>query len=197
MHLFAGFAHCACGHKMYVPSRTPRYRCWTCNNQIPTADLEAIYHDQLKGFLFSDEQIAAHLEKADRILAEKQDTTQHIEGERDSVRREMEKLYRLYLDNQITSAGFGARNPPLEERLTQLEAELPAAQAALDVLRIGRLASDQILAEARSLHTRWPNLSKDDKRAIVEAITERIVVGSDTVDITLNTCLARQKRPLG
>src|SRR3546814_1692571 len=42
-------------------------------------------------------------------------------GERQSVRREMDKLYELYLSEQISKEGFGARNGPLEERLRQID----------------------------------------------------------------------------
>ena len=41
------------------------------------------------------------------------------------------------------------------------------------------------MAEARTLYDRWEDLSEEEKRAIVEAITERIEIGEDEVAITL------------
>ncbi len=186
VHLLSGVTVCECGQKMYVPSRSPKYTCWTCLNRVPISDLEAIYHDQLKGFLFSDEQVAEQLDLADTLISEKQDAIRHLERERQTLQREMDQTYRLYQENQISSAGFGARYRPLEERAAQLDRQLPADQAALDVLKINRLSSDQILADARDLHGRWPSLGQDEKRGIVEAITDKIIVGRDSVEIRLH-----------
>jgi len=186
VHLFGGLAVCECGQKMYVPSRSQKYNCWKCRTRIPISDLEAIYHDQLKDFLFSDEQVAEQLELTDTIISEKQESVQHLERERQNVQREMDQIYKLYLENQIAPAGFGVRYRPLEERAEQLDRQLPAEQAALDVLKITRLSSDQILSEARDLHSRWPSLGLEEKRGIVEAITEKIVIGKENVEIRLH-----------
>ena len=70
--------------------------------------------------------------------------------------------------------------------IARANASRAAAQAAIDVLRINRLSRDHILAEARSLHTRWPELPRDQKRQIVETITDRITVGREDIDILLH-----------
>ncbi|MDE2133914.1 MAG: recombinase family protein [Alphaproteobacteria bacterium] len=186
VHLFAGLVHCHCGQKMYVPSRNPRYVCWTCKNRIPVEDLEAIFHAELKGFLFSEDQIAKYREDQDAAMKERQEKIDHLERERGAVKREMDQVYRAYIDGQLTSQALGNRYKPLEERLNQLDDAIPSEQAALDVLRIHALSGEQILEEVRDLHTRWSSLSKEDKRSIVEAITETIIVGKDEVDIRLH-----------
>jgi site-specific DNA recombinase len=197
VHLLSGLTTCECGSKMYVPSKSPKYTCWTCHNRIPMADLEAIFHDQLKGFLFSDEQVADQLQLADTIIAEKQEAIRHLERERQNVQRDMDQTFRLYQENQISPAGFGARYRPLEEQADQLDRQLPAEQASLDVLKINRLSSDQILSDARDLHSRWPSLGRDEKRGIVEAITETIVVGRESVEIRLHYLPQPKKTPGG
>lgn len=186
VHLFAGLVHCHCGQKMYVPSRNPRYVCWTCKNRIPVEDLEAIYHDQLKGFLFSEDQIARYRDDQDAAMQERQEKIALLGRERETVKREMDQVYRAYIDGQLTSQGLGSRYKPLEERLNQLDDTIPAEQAALDVLRIHALSGEQILQEVRDLHTRWPSLSKEDKRSIVEAITETIIISKNEVEIRLH-----------
>ncbi len=97
----------------------------------------------------------------------------------------MEKVYRLYLDDQITPQGFGTRYKPLEERVGQIEEQLPQLQAEIDFLRIQYLSSDQILTEAQDLYSRWEDLSPEEKRRIVESITEKIIVGEGEVTIHL------------
>jgi site-specific DNA recombinase len=185
VHLFAGFVFCHCGQKMYVPSRKTSYVCWTCKNRIPVDDLEAIYHEQLKGFLLSDAQVRTQLDRLDEQLSQQATRIADIERERGRVTAEMDKTYRLYLDDGITPEGFAVRYKPLEERLKQLESQLPAERAAEDILKIHRLSSAEILAEARDLHCRWPTLSRDEKRAIIEAITDRITIGKDEITIEL------------
>ena len=186
VQLFAGLTFCKCGSKMYVPSNSPKYICQACRNKIPIEDLGAIFHEQLRGFLFSDAQIAEYLQGADNRIAEKQSEIAQLQRERDRLKRDMDKVYQLYLDDQITQEGFGTRYQPLEERLKQLDNAIPEAQAEADVMRVGKLSSDQVLEEARDLHARWPVLSHEDKRTIVEAITERITVHEDSVEIQLH-----------
>lgn len=185
VHLFAGLAFCACGHKMYVPSNSPKYICYRCRNKIAIVDLEGIFHDQLKTLFLSPEEIAAYLRQANEVLQEKEELVNVLETEQRSIQREMDKLYELYLDDQISKEGFGSKYHPLEERLGQIGDQLPQIQAEVDVLKIHYLSSDQIVSDARDLYTRWLSLAHDEKRHIVEAVTERIVVGNHEVSIEL------------
>ena len=184
-HLFTGITFCACGEKMYVPSNSPKYTCYECRNKIPVADLEAVFHEQIKNFFFSDTEIAAHLQKTDTAIAEKAELLRVLEAERKRLVTETDKLYDLYQSGMIDKQGFGAKYQPLAIRQRQLDEELPQAQASLDILKISHLSQAEIVTEARDLYTRWPDLPSDEKRRIVEAITEHIVVGDNEVEINL------------
>lgn len=185
-HLFTGFAYCDCGQKMYVPSNSPKYTCYRCRNKIPVSDLEEVFHQQLKNFFFTPSEIGGYLDKADQVIKEKEELLQTIEQEKRKVQQEMDKVYRLYIDDQITSEGFGRQYKPLEERLKQIENQIPELQAEIDFLKIQYLSSDQILNEAKDLYVHWSELSEEEKRKIVENITEKIIVGKE--DVTINLC---------
>lgn len=185
VHLFAGVTYCACGQKMYVPSNSPKYICHKCRNKIPLVDLEAVFHEQIRNFFFSNDEIAAHLEKADATIKEKSELLNVLENERKKLTGEIDKLYDLYQSGMIDKQGFGAKYRPLSERQRQLDEEMPQAQASLDILKISHLSQEEIIADARDLYARWSTLPAEEKRQIVEAITEKIVVGDGEVEINL------------
>ena len=183
VHLFSGLAHCSCGHKMYVKSNNPKYFCRNCRNKIPIVDLENIMRQELKVFFGQPERIAKHLKEADRNLAEKSALLDAHQHEIQKVRDEMKRTHQLYIQEQITSQGFGDFYKPAEARLNQLVTELPKLEAEVDFLKINKLSADDVLHEANTLYDRWPKLPVSDKRKIVEALVEKITIGDGEIDI--------------
>jgi len=189
VHLFSGLALCECGQKMYVPSSTlrgtPKYVCSGCHRKIPTEDLEAVFTEQLRSFLLSPEQVLRLLEETDETIKEKERLLETLEAEQGRTAREIDRLFALYNREKLSADAFGRRHEPLEKRLRQLEDQIPAQRGEIDFLRIQYLSSDEVVAEARDLCLRFPELTFDEKRRIVENITERIVVGDKEVTIQL------------
>ncbi len=185
VHLFSGIASCHCGGKMYVWSNSPKYICAACRNKIPIPDLEAVYRDQLSHFLLSSEEIEAHNAAANEALREKEKLIEATAGELKRIAADEEQLFELYYARSLSKEDFGRRHRPLSERRTQLEDELPRLQAERDVVRISLLSQEEALSEARDLSARWADLEHEQKRQIVEAITERIIVGKEDVEIIL------------
>lgn len=103
------------------------------------------------------------------------------------VREDMKQTHQLYLAGKLSAEGFGEFYKPLEERLKQLQAELPKLQAEVDYLKVNDLSAEQVLSEANTLYSRWPSLSVEDKRKIVDGIVEKIVIGpGDEIELTLS-----------
>jgi transcriptional regulator with XRE-family HTH domain len=185
-HLFAGLVFCHCERKMYVPSNmTTKYVCWGCRNKIPVDDLEAIFQEELRSFFFSPEEIAGLLELTGATIGERAQLLETLERERKKLTAEIDKLYDLYQSSMIDKHGFGAKYHPLAARQQQLDDEIPEMQAALDVLKISHLSQEEIVSSARDLYTRWPTLPFEERRQIVETITERIIVRDGEVEINL------------
>ncbi len=185
VHLFAGLTYCFCGPKMYALSNSPKYTCQKCRNKIPKDDLEAVFIEQIKHFSVSPEEISLHLERANGQIHSKAELLRILEAERQKLNSEIEKLHDLYQSGMIDKHGFGAKYRPWADRFRQLDDEIPAAQAELDVMKISQLSEEEIFMGAKGLYDRWPSLPEEEKRRIIEAITEKIVIGKDEVEINL------------
>jgi len=187
VHLFSGLVLCQeDGAKMYPTEKRPlKYTCRTCRRTIRADDLEAIFVSQLRAFVFSPELIAENVEAADAALHENTELLEAARSQRARTAVEMDKLYRLYQGDRISPDGFKARNTPLEERLRQLDEQIPALQAEVDLRRIQLLSREEIVAEAQTLASQWEALEAGDRRTIVETITRRITVGESEVGIEL------------
>lgn len=186
VHLFSGLAHCSCGSKMYVAANNPKYFCRKCRNKIPIVDLENSVRHDLKEFFGNSHRVAGALSDAGRNLAEKTALLDAHRKEIQRVKDEMHQTHQLYLQKNISGEGFRDLYGPAEERFKQLQAELPRLEAEVDVLKVNKLSADDVLRESSSLDAKWPSLSTDDKRRVVEALIEKVVIGTDEIDITFS-----------
>ena len=185
VQLFSGVAFCSCGTKLYVPSNTPKYVCKKCRNKIPVADLERVFHEKLRDFFLDPAEVATYLSQGDAVLREKEERREILSRERSRLSSEMDRLYQLYQDGGLSTKSFGERHRPLEERSEQLDAEIPRLQGEIDFLKIQQLSAADFAAESGTLYARWPELSFEDRREIVEHVVERIVIGEGEIEITL------------
>jgi site-specific DNA recombinase len=186
VQLFAGLVFCGqCSSKMYVPSNTPKYVCQKCRTKIPKGDLETVFREQLRAFFLSPEDLARHLEEGDEQLSARTELLDQLTREQQKVAREMEKTHKLYLEDAISADGFKRLYRPLEDRAEQLTDEIPRLQAEVDFLRMQNLSRDEIAAQGMSLFERWSDLEYGDRRAVVEAIVQRIEINGDEIRIEL------------
>ncbi|MBI3677732.1 MAG: recombinase family protein [Proteobacteria bacterium] len=118
-HLFAGYAYCSCGGKMYVWSANPKYVCKVCRNKIPSADLEAAFRDRLQEFIVSPQEVAAHQGAGDEALREKERLIEAAEAELKKIGAAEDELFDLYHQGQVPKEDFGRRHkPPVREAHT-------------------------------------------------------------------------------
>jgi site-specific DNA recombinase len=185
IHLFTGFVYCHCGGKMAVLSNSPKYVCVACKNKILPDALETIFHEQLKGFFFSPNELEKHLEKTDLVIKEKQELLERLVQDRSNLERQKEKISRAYYSDEISVKTFGAEFRPLEERLEAIKRQIPELQGEIDFLKIKYLSSDEIISEAKGLYSKWSDLLFDEKRKIVESITDRITIEKEEVSLSL------------
>jgi site-specific DNA recombinase len=188
-HIMAGYVFCAdCDTKMYVHHKATSntYRCTKCNNHIMAKDLEEIYHEQLKTFLLTGVSVSEYLETLDIELQEKEKLLSVLESERDSLSKKMDNFINMRMNNELSKEVFAEKYKPMEERLLQISNQLPELQAEIDFLKIQHRSSDVVLKDATDLYSCWDTLEFDDKRTIIETITDKISVGKEDIHIKLS-----------
>jgi site-specific DNA recombinase len=185
-YLLTGFVHCDCGSKMYVFTESPVYKCKTCKRKIRVDDLDEIFHEQLKTFLLTDADLETVSLKSQTAISEKEALLKTISGEHTKLKKKMEELVNLRIGGEISKIDFSGMYKPIEEQVRQLEYQLPELEAEIDFLKIQALSTDTIHQEAKDLYNRWMQLPFEEKRAIIETITNKIVIEPDTIDISLS-----------
>lgn len=187
-HLLAGFVHCACGKKMYVFHRTKQssFQCKACNNRIPELDLNEIYREQLKTFLLTDVDLETYTKKLDNELIEKEQLLLLAQNERVNIKKEIYGLIKMRARDEMTKDMFAEQYKPLEEKYLQLNDQLPELQATVDVIKVHHQSSSVVLQDAKDLYSKWEVLEFEDKRNIVELITDKIVVDKEDIHIKLS-----------
>jgi site-specific DNA recombinase len=114
----------------------------------------------------------------ERLIAVQREELQH-------VRKEIQRTYDLYQQEKLDADGFSKFYNPLEERRKQLEAEVPRLEAQVDILKVNNLSAEEIASQASNLYDHWQTMQPDEKREIIEVITNKIIVGKDEITINL------------
>ena len=186
VYLFGGYVHCACGTKMYVRTRSPKYTCRSCKNKMEIPILEEIFHEQLKAYIVDNDEITLHLDKASSRIRDKEELIETLKKESKKVQERMDHLIHLSQTGQIPVDGFGKHYQPLHDQYQQIEQQIPELAGEIDFLKIQLASSDDILSNAHDLYERWPTLDFKTKRSIIEAILDKIEVGEDEIEIHLH-----------
>jgi site-specific DNA recombinase len=111
-------------------------------------DLENIFHQKTRQYFANPAKLASHLAQSVQNLKEKEALCATHQQAIQKTREEMAQVMELYKKGQISVNRFGEFFQPVEDRLKQLETELPKLQADVDLLKVNRLSKEDILAEA-------------------------------------------------
>ena len=183
-HLFTGFVTCVCSNKMYLPSNSPKYSCPNCKNKIPQDDLEEIFHQQLNDYIIDDEHIKLYINNSENYILEKESQLKTLQKEAQKIQIRLDKLIELNLNNELPTVGFSNHYNPLFEQLQQIQAQIPLIEGEMFALKQNEESSKYLFSEARNLFDKWPSMTREEKRDIIESITDSIII--NTEDITIN-----------
>jgi hypothetical protein len=101
------------------------------------------------------------------------------------LNNEIGTLYALLSEGTLSKEAFAKRYKGLEHRQKQLEDAIPRLENEIAVSKINLCSTDEIVNEPADLYTRWPEPDLAEKREIVEAISQKIVVSKERVCIEL------------
>lgn len=190
VYLFSGLVYCGeCGgkQKLYPQTGWTKYRCAKCANKIPMDDLEALFIEQLAGFLLSGEDVEALLAGADKEAKSNQKLLAKTRTDIEKNQRKMDRLYELYDKEAITVEEFRDKFAPLEEAKGQLFETVARLEDEIALLEADTATKAQIFEEGETLVAEWPKMNKQRKRTLVENLVERITVHkSRRVDFELH-----------
>lgn len=188
LKLFTGFLYCECGSKMYVPSSNPKYTCSNkeCKNKIHVDDIEAIFKEQLTQFLLSKEDVARYFDGSHAQINEKKKEIDIVNQKIESLNTKISKLFELHEQGQIETERFNEYYNEPNEQLKQLKRKIPELEGEIFALQDQFKSSGYIIEEAKSLYENWDTLDKEQKRNIIEIITEKIIVADQEITINLN-----------
>ena len=70
--------------------------------------------------------------------------------------------------------------------MEQIDTSIAGLEGQIAALEVADASSDEIISEARDLYGRWDKLTFDQKRRIIESITDEIIVGDRDIQIHLH-----------
>lgn len=190
VYLFAGVLHCGtCAdgrRKLYRQTGWDKYRCYRCGTKIAEDDLEAIFLEQLSGFLLSEQRVDAMLAETVEEGLRRQALAEGLGKDRRELARKADALVELYQEGAIDVEEFKRRHAPSLARLREIEAELSRIEREALTLEADANAKRRALADGVRLRDEWPRMTFEQKRRILESLVERITISGEQVEFDLN-----------
>ncbi len=182
VNLFSGFAKCAtCQGKLIVPSGIQKYVCRPCNIRIPMDILEEAFVLELRDIGISEDSEEEHKRLA---LAKLSDLHSLIAAQQaliTSVERDIDVLIELYSKKLLDEAGFKERHDKHQARKVSLQEELPKLIAREKGTKASLTSRSEAYKESQDILQRWPSLTRENKRLLIEAVLDDVFVSTDSV----------------
>lgn len=189
VHLFSG-AFCGCGKKMYKPSNTRKYVCYTCRRKIEPEMLESVFLSCVES-MFTLSNVGSLFARAHAELLEKRSLLKSIAQARDERRDEMDRLYQLYISGEFDEKELGRFYRPLKAQLQQYEGEIATLEGEIAALEYRSASPAVTVDEVRKIVGKWwPEASSDARRSFVESFVRKMEVQSNSIIVSFH-CLGK------
>lgn len=187
VQLFTGFIYCKCGGQMRTRSNSKSYRCIKkdCQNSINKQDMEAVFRNELYNYSVSKEEIDKYLDTIKNVVSDKELQMMSLKKEKVSLESKIDSIINLHAEGQIQTNAFKKHHEKPYNRLQQVEKTLAELDGEVTAYSHQEYSTQIMFDEAKNLYERWKSFSDEEKRNIVEIITNKITVGEEEIAITL------------
>jgi site-specific DNA recombinase len=185
VHLFTKYVFCFCGARMFTHSRTKNYLCKKhCGNKINKEDLEEVFRSELHNYTVSKSEVDIYFKNLQNVISDKNQELVSLRKEKEKISKKIDKLFDLHLQGQIKTKSFKKHHEKPHDRLLELEITIEEIEKEILSFSNCEVSTNLIIDKARNLYEKWDRLHRNQKRNIIETITNKIIVG--TQDITIN-----------
>jgi len=183
-HLFSGILKCHCGTSMYPYNSKSTYRCKKCKNKMQIEIMEDIFKAQLTEFLTKPTDLKTTLSQVNEQASDKKRQLDILNADKLKTEKAMDKILNLYMEEALTVDSFKEKYSPLEEQVKALKNSIEELENDLQFLEISDTQIEKIVSKGKSVAESWSSLSQENKRQVIESITEKIIVSENSIDIS-------------
>jgi len=186
IHLFTGFVFCICGSRMYTRYNSENYVCHaSCGNKIRKNDLEEIFRNELHNYTVSEDKVDDYFKRLKVILKDREKELLRLRKEKEKLDKHIEKILILHTEGKIKTEAFHTYHHKPYEQIQQVDAQIQELEQDVSLNSLAEKSTNEVLELARNLFEKWNTLSHEQKREVIETITEKIIISKDEIDIHL------------
>lgn len=166
---------------MTVRSGNTFYRCKArdCTNKIEREVLEEIFREQLTAYVSSEEKVKEYLKLSGNTIDNKRKLYDENVKKQNKLKEKIDKIIGLHVDGQIPKEAFSEYHEPLYKELELVKKEVVSLEMEIKNLEIQQDSVNIVFDDALSLYNNWSLFDRDQKRRLVEMITDKIIIGKD------------------
>jgi hypothetical protein len=174
---------------MYVKRTKKVYHCKNCKIKIAVSDIEGIYWDYLSDCLMNINMVEP-IENSTTNIKEKQTLIKKTKNERVLLEITLRKYVSMRMDGEITGEKFVENLHLLQTQLLQVEESLLKAQSEMELEQLQIKSREVLFNKVDCLIRDWHSMPFENKRSIVESVTEQVSIGEKEIRIKFSINLS-------
>jgi len=184
-HIFTGYLECECGGSMIFKHNTGKYICKSCRSKIEEKILEQIFKEKLKTYSLSKEALEHQFENSISELQNVEQNKELLEEQKKEADLKIESLIELHSKGKIPTERFDKHFQPLSDQFEEISNEIDRLETFHSNLNDQKSSIETLIQEAQNLYSSYDNFSSKEKRKIIEAVLDRIVIKHKEIEIKL------------